>query len=82
MIEYEGKYYKITAVDYDEQLRKCNFIAKKYKKQVIITTHNPAILDGLNINDENQRLFIARRNKKGKTQIERIKQKTKSKMRL
>ncbi len=65
-----------------ELIKILNELAKKYKKQVIITTHNPAILDGLNINDENQRLFIARRNKSGKTQIERIKQKTKSKMKL
>lgn len=65
-----------------ELIKVLNKLSKKYKKQVIITTHNPAILDGLNINDENQRLFVARRNKKGKTQIERITQKTQSKMRL
>lgn len=65
-----------------ELIKILNNLAKKYKKQVILTTHNPAILDGLNINDNNQRLFIARRNKKGKTQIERIKQKTQSKMKL
>ena len=65
-----------------ELIKILNRLAKKYKKQVIITTHNPAILDGLNINDKNQRLFIARRDKKGKTQIERIKQKTQSKMKL
>jgi predicted ATPase len=65
-----------------ELIKVLNKLSKKYKKQVIITTHNPAILDGLNINDDNQRLFVARRNKKGKTQIERITQKTQSKMRL
>ena len=65
-----------------ELIKVLNQLAKKYKKQVIITTHNPAILDGLNLNDNNQRLFIARRNKKGKTQIERLNQKTQSKMKL
>ena len=65
-----------------ELIKVLNRLSKKYKKQVIITTHNPAVLDGLNINDDNQRLFVARRNKKGKTQIERITQKTQSKMRL
>ena len=65
-----------------ELIKIINKLAKKYKKQVIITTHNPAILDGLNLNDKNQRLFIAHRNNKGKTQIEQIKQKTQSKMKL
>lgn len=42
-------------------------LAKKYKKQVIFTTHNPAILDGLNLNDENQKLYVIQRNKLGQT---------------
>ena len=32
-------------------------LANKYDKPVIFTTHNPAILDGLNLNDDEQRLF-------------------------
>ena len=59
-----------------------NKLAKKYNKQVIITTHNPAILDGINLNDDNQRLFIAQRNKNGKTIIDRIKNKPKSDIKL
>jgi predicted ATPase len=57
-------------------------LAAKYKKQVIITTHNPAILDGIDLKDDAQRLFIAHRNKQGKTFLERIEAKTQSKMKL
>ena len=47
-------------------------LAEKYDKQVIFTTHNPAILDGLNLDDDNQRLFAITRNKLGHTKAERI----------
>ena len=33
-------------------------LATKHDKQVIITTHNPAVLDGLDLNDEEQRLLV------------------------
>lgn len=46
-------------------------LAAKHDKQVICTTHNPAILDGLNLNDEEQRLFIVRRNKLGHAKVKR-----------
>ncbi len=49
-----------------------NDLSKKHKKQVILTTHNPYILDGLNLNDENQRLFVIRRNGEGKTIAKRV----------
>lgn len=47
-------------------------LAKKYKKQVILTTHNPAILDGLNLNDENQKLYVVQRNKLGQTKVKQF----------
>lgn len=47
-------------------------LAKKYDKQVILTTHNPAILDGLNLEDDEQRLFVIYRNKLGHTKVRRI----------
>ncbi len=47
-------------------------LAKKYDKQVIFTTHNPAILDGLDLNDDEQRLFAIYRNMDGHTQAKRI----------
>jgi AAA15 family ATPase/GTPase len=48
-------------------------LAKKYDKQLLITTHNPAILDGLNLFDDEIRLFEVARNDKGHTKTRRIK---------
>jgi len=47
-------------------------LAKKHNKQAIFTTHNPAILDGLNLDDDEQRLFVVYRNKIGHTKAKRI----------
>jgi predicted ATPase len=41
-------------------------------KQVLITTHNPAILDGLDLTNDEIRLFAVRRNRKGYTEARRI----------
>ncbi len=57
-------------------------LAKKHKKQVIVTTHNPAILDGLNLKDDSQRLFVVRRNDEGHTKAKRIEFKSERKMKL
>jgi predicted ATPase len=42
-------------------------LAKAYEKQVIVTTHNPAVLDGLNLDDPTQRLYAVSRNESGRT---------------
>lgn len=47
-------------------------LAKKRGKQALITTHNPAVLDGLNLLDESQRLFVVSRDSQGKTRTRRI----------
>ncbi len=47
-------------------------LAIKKEKQVLITTHNPAVLDGLNLFDDNQRLFVVKRTDEGNTKVERI----------
>lgn len=47
-------------------------IAKESDKQALITTHNPAILDGLNLRDDDQRLFVVYRSDEGDTCIRRI----------
>lgn len=47
-------------------------LAKKYDKQVFVTTHNPAILDGIDLGDGEQRLFVVSRNKTGHTRFKRI----------
>ena len=57
-------------------------LAKKHKKQAIVTTHNPAILDGLNLKDDNQRLFVIRRNIDGHTKASRVEYKKESKIKL
>jgi predicted ATPase len=48
-------------------------LAKKYNKQVFVTTHNPAILDGIDLGDDDQRLLVFSRNKQGHTRYKRIK---------
>lgn len=48
-------------------------LAKQSEKQVLITTHSPAILDGLNLFDDDQRLFVVSRTSDGKTRTRRIK---------
>ena len=47
-------------------------IAKQQEKQAILTTHNPCILDGLNLDDPEQRLFVVYRNNDGHTRVKRI----------
>lgn len=42
-------------------------LSKKYNKQIILTTHNPAVLDGLNLDDPEQKLFVIYRNADGHT---------------
>lgn len=50
-----------------------NKLAVAHEKQAILTTHNPAILDGLDLNDDNQRLFVVSRREDGSTRVRRIK---------
>lgn len=47
-------------------------VAKKNNKQVILTTHSPFVLDGLDLSDDEQRLFVARRDIDGHTRVERV----------
>lgn len=50
-------------------------LAKKHDKQVLLTTHNPATLDGLDLNDDEQRLFVVSRGHAGETRVRRIQMK-------
>jgi len=53
-------------------------LSKKYDKQVFVTTHNPAILDGIDLGDDEQRLLVVSRKKdSGHTRIKRIELKDK-----
>jgi predicted ATPase len=57
-------------------------LCKKHNKQLIVTTHNPAVLDGLNLNDKDQRLFVVRRNEEGHTIASKIDHKNDRKLKL
>jgi len=59
-------------------IKRITELALKNDKQTLITTHNPAVLDGLNLHDEEQRLFVVKRTDEGHTKIERIKLKPNS----
>ena len=47
-------------------------LAKARDKQVVVTTHNPAVLDGLNLADDEQRLVVVSRTQRGTTRARRI----------
>ena len=55
-----------------EMMRRLVALAKQEDKQVVITTHNPAILDGLDLTDKEQMLYAIQRNEKGRTIAQRI----------
>jgi len=56
-----------------ELMKSLAAMAKAHDKQVLITTHNPAILDGLDLHDDDQRLIVIYRNDQGHTVGKRIK---------
>jgi predicted ATPase len=47
-------------------------LAREKKKQVIVTTQNPSILDGINLHSPDERLFVIKRNTLGHTIAKRI----------
>ena len=80
--DYTPKFFAIDNIDTALNPKLCSKLisvlaelAKKHDKQVIITTHNPSVLDGLNLNDDEQRLFVIARNKTGRTRATRIEKK-------
>ena len=50
----------------------CWILDSPRPKQILITTHNPLVLDGLRLQDDRIRLFIVDRTNKGKTTINRF----------
>lgn len=56
-----------------ELMKRICELAKRYNKQVILTTHNPAILDGLNLYSPDHRLYTIYRGENGRTRARRIK---------
>jgi predicted ATPase len=47
-------------------------LARAKNKQVIVTTQNPSILDGINLHNSAERLFVIKRNTMGHTIAKRI----------
>ena len=47
-------------------------LAEEHGKQAILTTHNPAVLDGLDLHDDEQRLFVIHRASRGPTKARRV----------
>lgn len=47
-------------------------LAKQQDRQVVVTTHNPAVLDGLDLTDEEQRLVVVSRTEDGATRVRRV----------
>ena len=47
-------------------------LAKERDKQVVVTTHNPAVLDGLSLADDEQRLVVISRTQRGTTRARRV----------
>lgn len=77
--KYTPKIFAIDNIDASFNPKLCTVLikklvelAKKYDKQVFVTTHNPAILDGVDLGDEEQKLFVASRNKQGHTRFKTL----------
>ncbi len=80
--DYTPKFFAIDNIDTALNPKLCTKmieilggLARKHGKQVLITAHNPSILDGINLNDSEQRLFAVSRNKNGYTKANRIEKK-------
>jgi AAA15 family ATPase/GTPase len=77
--EYTPKFFAIDNIDNALNPRLCQKLievlvklAKKHDKQVIFTTHNPSILDGLDLDDPEQKLYAIFRNKSGHTKAKPV----------
>lgn len=55
-----------------ELMRRLTSLAIEHEKQILFTTHNPSLLDGLNLHDDRQRLFVVFRDRNGHTSTRRI----------
>jgi predicted ATPase len=73
-------FFAIDNIDASLNPKLCETLMKKLcalsvenDKQAILTTHNPAVLDGLNLDDDQQRLFVVFRDASGFTQVRPVK---------
>jgi len=77
--ELTPKFFAIDNIDAslnpklcEKLMQELGALAKANDKQAILTTHNPAVLDGLDLNDDEQRLFVVSRGRDGTTKVKRI----------
>lgn len=83
------KFFAIDNIDSGLNPRLCRALMKEMSalaeengKQVIITTHNPAVLDGLRLGDSNTKLFAVDRSDSGSTRMNEIKVKPQTEKRM
>ncbi len=76
------KFLAIDNIDTGLNPRLCRYLMKvvgqlteQYDKQFLITTHNPAVLDGISLNDDGTHLFVVERSDEGYTRINELKTK-------
>lgn len=55
-----------------ELIRQMVKLAREQDRQIILTTHNPAVLDGLDLSDDEQILYAVERRSSGGTRVRRI----------
>lgn len=55
-----------------EVTRRLIELARKHNKQIVATTHNAAVLDGMNLFEDDVRLLVVRRNIDGYTKTNRV----------
>ena len=65
-----------------EVIKRLIELARKYDKQIIATTHNAAVLDGMNLYEDDVRLHVVRRSIDGYTMTNRVTLKEDMKLRL
>lgn len=73
------KFFAIDNIDASLNPKLCRRLIKELAgmaaesdRQTIFSTHNPAVLDGINLGNDEQRLFVIYRNKLGHTKAKRI----------
>lgn len=83
------KFFAIDNIDTGLNPRLCRYLMKviaklaaQYDKQLLITTHNPAILDGITLNGDGTHLFVVERSDEGDTRINELKLKPATEKRM
>lgn len=83
------KFFAIDNIDTGLNPRLCRYLMKvivqlaaQYDKQLLITTHNPAILDGITLNGDGTHLFVVERSDEGDTRINELKIKPSTERRM